>query len=153
MPNVHKSLRIEEETAAAVTALKSEGESEAAAYNRVLKAGLTALEEGAGPAEATAQDAPRQPTEASSSELIKAKDETIALLKEELADAKKQLATTSNQLSHQQRLTDQEQQLRLLTGKKPSFFSRLFAGKKAAEPAPADAAEVVSVYEEVGERD
>lgn len=147
------SLRIEEELLEQAVSAKAEGESNSAAICRAIKTGLEALEEGAGPAEATAQDAPRQPTEASSSELIKAKDETIALLKEELADAKKQLATTSNQLSHQQRLTDQEQQLRLLTGKKPSFFSRLFAGKKAAEPAPADAAEVVSVYEEVGERD
>lgn len=48
MGKVQKSLRIEEADAERVKALKEDGESEAAAYARVIRAGLEALEEPAG---------------------------------------------------------------------------------------------------------
>ena len=43
MARVHKSFRIEETLAAAVSGLANEGETEAATYNRVLSAGVAAL--------------------------------------------------------------------------------------------------------------
>ena len=43
MAKVHKSFRIEETIAAAVSGLANEGETEAATYNRVLAAGVAAL--------------------------------------------------------------------------------------------------------------
>lgn len=43
MAKVHKSFRIEEAIAAAVSDLANEGETEAATYNRVLSAGVAAL--------------------------------------------------------------------------------------------------------------
>lgn len=45
---VHKSLRVEADTAERVRSLMRDGESEAAAYNRVLVAGLDAMEGTAG---------------------------------------------------------------------------------------------------------
>ena len=46
MGKVHKSLRVDEATAARVSALGADGETEAATYNRVLAAGVDALERG-----------------------------------------------------------------------------------------------------------
>lgn len=44
MARIHKTLRLDEDVAARVGALKEEGESEAAAYSRVICAGVEALE-------------------------------------------------------------------------------------------------------------
>lgn len=44
MPKVHKTLRFDEALAARVQASKSDGESDAAAYERIVVAGLDALE-------------------------------------------------------------------------------------------------------------
>lgn len=46
MAKVHKSFRVEEGLAAAVSALSAEGETEAATYNRVIAAGVEALQGG-----------------------------------------------------------------------------------------------------------
>ena len=43
MGKVHKSFRVDEQLAAAVSALGAEGETEAALYNRVIAAGVEAL--------------------------------------------------------------------------------------------------------------
>lgn len=43
MGKIHKSFRVDEELAAAVSALGNEGETEAATYNRVISAGVEAL--------------------------------------------------------------------------------------------------------------
>ena len=56
MRRIHKSLRIDAADAERVRALMADGESEAAAYGRVISAGLEALE-GAGDGDATASRA------------------------------------------------------------------------------------------------
>lgn len=56
MGKLHKTLRIEEADAARVSALRAEGESEAAAYARVISAGLDALEGGESREEAATGD-------------------------------------------------------------------------------------------------
>ena len=139
MAKVHKSLRIEEELAQRVTNARQPDEAEAAAYNRVLAAGLDAIE---GHYQEPVSE-PQKPAEAAvSSELIKAKDETIALLKKQLEEANEraaqQLADANERTAKlledanqrtQEALTvaSQAQQLHALaTGKKQGFLKRLF---------------------------
>lgn len=55
-PKVHKSVRLERSSLDRLHALMAEGESESAAFGRVMAAGLDALE-GKGPAGTAAQDA------------------------------------------------------------------------------------------------
>lgn len=52
----HKSLRIDEALDERIRALRSDGESDAAAYARVLAAGVAALEDGAAPAAAASSE-------------------------------------------------------------------------------------------------
>lgn len=91
---VQKSLRVEASTAERVEALRVDGESEAKAYNRVLAAGLEALEGGG--SEATGEGA-----EAATTKALAA---ALDVLTEQLARKDEQIATLS-------RLTDQAQQL------------------------------------------
>lgn len=143
MAKVHKSLRIEEELAQRVTKAKQPDEAEAAAYNRVLAAGLDAIEEHYQEPVSEPHEAPQKPTEAAvSSELIKAKDETISVLKKQLEEATEraaqQLADANERTAKlledanqrtQEALTvaSQAQQLHALaTGKKQGFLKRLF---------------------------
>ena len=157
MATVKKSLRVEEETAQRITAQKQPGETESGVYSRLLTAGLDAIEGHYQEPVSEPQEAPQNPTEAAvSSELIKAKDETIALLKKQLEEANEraaqQLADANERTAKlledanqrtQEALTvaSQAQQLHALaTGKKQGFLKRLF-GKT-------DAQQVYEVVEE-----
>lgn len=87
MAKVHKSLRLAEELDARVQAAKADGESDAAAYSRVIESGLDALEgqpPGASAATATdAQDADRAATAALEGRIADLKDQ-IETLKDQL---------------------------------------------------------------------
>lgn len=131
MAKVHKSLRIEEELAQRVANAKRPDEAEAAAYNRVLTAGLEAIEGHHQKQASAAQEAPQKPTEAANEAVIKAKDETISLLKKQLEEATKlaaqQLADANQRTQEALTVASQAQQLHALaTGKKQGFLKRLF---------------------------
>ncbi len=94
MPKVHKTLRFDEDLAARVQASKSDGESDAAAYERIVAAGLDALEgerHGGG----------RDPTTG----------EHLADLREEIATLRSQLDVKDRQIEALQGIAAQAQAL------------------------------------------
>ena len=84
---VHKTLRLDAGTAARVTALRGEDETETAAYTRVIEAGIEALE-GGGEARPLQAEARPQAADAGTVEALR---ETISVLKEDRADLRRQL--------------------------------------------------------------
>lgn len=110
MAKTHKSLRIEDELIAGVQAVRLEGESEAAAYNRVIEAGLTVLEADKAEPGKTAAGADNEPQEAAQAptgadtRLVETLTATVDALREQLAVKDEQIAALT-------RLTDQAQQL------------------------------------------
>ena len=127
MGKLHKTLRIEEDTAARVDALKAEGESEAAAYARVICAGLDALE-GAGSGEEAA-------TGGDQAALVRSLTEHIDTLK-----------TTTEELSGQLRVKDSQiEALTAITQAAQALDG--YGRKQLAEPSETD---VIEVPEEAG---
>lgn len=106
---VHKSLRIESGTAERVRALVRDGESEASAYNRVLIAGLDAMESemGSDEQEVTGEGQ----GERDDAEAMHAVSETIAALREQLAVKDEQIRTLSGLVEQSQVIAKQSQQL------------------------------------------
>ena len=109
MGKVHKSFRIEEETAAAVSALAAEGETEAATYNRVIAAGVEALTRTAGGGET--ESAKEQPGETGqSAALIASLQSHIETLKAANEEISGQLRIKDKQIEALSVLTAQAQQ-------------------------------------------
>ncbi|MBQ9002369.1 MAG: hypothetical protein IJ087_10995 [Eggerthellaceae bacterium] len=96
MAKVHKSFRFDEELAAAIAALAVEGESEAATYNRVLSAGVTALmqkhagNDGEAGADPAINDSMR--------EHIETLKDTVSTLKGQLATKDEQIKAKDEQI-------------------------------------------------------
>lgn len=134
MATIKKSLRIDQETADKVSSLKAEGESESAAYSRVISAGVAALEgnqQGGGNDEANDQSgAPNQAEHISDLRAIindlrgqvEAKDKQIDRLQELIAQA------------HRLHMTEQERVVALaLPSPKKGLGQRIrefFTGEK-----------------------
>lgn len=96
MAKVQKSLRIDADTAARVEASKDAGESMAAAYNRVLRAGLDAMadgkrEDGAG-------------EDAHDGEAVRAMAATLDILTAQLEEKDAQIRTLSEIVTRAQQL-------------------------------------------------
>lgn len=115
MATRHESLRIEETTAEAVMQLAEPNESKAAVYNRVLRAGLRALESGS--------DSP--PEERDTERETTASESEIQTLRESITDLRGTVATLTNQLAIKDEqitalttLTSQAQHLHALTEQK-----------------------------------
>lgn len=140
MATRHESLRIEETTAEAVMNLAEANESKAAVYNRVLKAGLQALERGESEAiEQESAERYRETLEADTQALRdtidslrgyiadfegknRASENEIQTLKDNISDLKDYISTLKGQLdikdeqiSNLNMLTSQAQQLHALT--------------------------------------
>ena len=107
MSKVHKSLRIEQDTAAAITALIGEGETEAAAYNRVLSAGVKALTQPESPE--TEAEPPRAEIGGQEA-LIESLQSHIETLKAANAELSGQMAIKDRQIEALSVLTAQAQQ-------------------------------------------
>lgn len=111
MARVHKSLRIDATDAERVRALMEDGESEAAAYGRVISAGLDALEAVGGPGTAAedgeAPDAHDAPCDA----LTESLRAHVATLAAEVDTLRAQLEVKDGQISALTRITEQSQTL------------------------------------------
>lgn len=101
---VHKSLRIDAGTAERVRALVRDGESEAAAYNRVLVAGLDAMN-GAADSGKTEQGV------AEGDGAMHAVSETVAALREQLSVKDEQIRALTGLVEQSQTIAKQSQQL------------------------------------------
>lgn len=130
MAKTHISLRIEEQLSARVSGMAEPGESMAATYNRVIRAGVEALEQPAGAEpDSAAQDA--------AAALIAAKDAHIAALEATLATLDAQLNTKDEQIEHLAKLTDQAQRLHALTAPETKAIaaeSQTFKGEEQDAP-------------------
>lgn len=107
---VHKSLRVDAVTAERVRATMRDGESEAAAYNRVLAAGLDAM--GAGPDHAEpggAGPARAEEGPADGGEAMRAVSDSLAALREQLAVMASQLDAKDEQIRALTELAGQSQ--------------------------------------------
>lgn len=111
MARVHKSLRIDATDAERVRALMADGESEAAAYGRVISAGLDALEAAGGPeADADGGEAP-DARDAPSDALTESLRAHVATLAAEVDTLRAQLEVKDGQISALTRITEQSQTL------------------------------------------
>lgn len=91
MAKVHKSLRLAEELDARVQAAKADGESDAAAYSRVIETGLAALE--GQPGETTEPETAGKATDTQDADKA-----ATAALEGRIADLKDQIETLKDQL-------------------------------------------------------
>lgn len=121
VPTIKKSLRIEEATAGRVAALQAEGESEAAAYARIISAGLEALEGAGSREEAVTGD---------QSALVRSLSEHIDTLKAANEELSGQLAIKDR---HIETLTEITKAAQALEG---------MAHKQLAEPSTGDVIDV-----------
>lgn len=103
---VHKSLRIDADTAERVRALVRDGESEASAYNRVLAAGLNAMECGAGKVADDAGSA-----HGDGGDAMRAVLETVAALRDQLSVKDEQIRALTGLVEQSQTIAKQSQQL------------------------------------------
>lgn len=111
---IHKSLRIDAEDTKRVIALKRDGESENAAYGRVISAGLGALEdskeaaerEGSNPAHGA-----REIADDASGALVEALQGHLSALTAEVETLKSQLEVKDSQIAALTRIADQSQTL------------------------------------------
>lgn len=112
---VHKSLRVEADTAERVRALIRDGESEAAAYNRVLVAGLDAMEgttgrDPTGAGGAAADDGKQEwPNGTGSGEAMRAVSDSLAALTGQLSVMASQLEAKDEQIRALTELAGQSQ--------------------------------------------
>lgn len=134
MGKLHKTLRVEEETAARVEALKAEGESEAATYTRVILAGLDTLE-ATGSGEEAAKSDREAPEGGDQGALVRSLTEHIDTLKAANEELSGQLRVKDSQI---EALTAITQAAQALDG---------YGRKQLAEPSEAD---VIEVPEEAG---
>lgn len=114
MARVHKSLRIDATDAERVRALMADGESEAAAYGRVISAGLASLEGAAGeqtPVEGTEAPDAREGADGTSHDLVAALTAHVATLTAEVGTLRAQLEVKDGQISALTRITEQSQTL------------------------------------------
>lgn len=118
MARVHKSLRIDATDAERVRALMADGESEAAAYGRVISAGLDALG-GAQAAQGT-EVAPDYHDDADgpSDALTEALRAHVASLAAEVDTLRAQLEVKDGQISALTRITEQSQTLHAVAERK-----------------------------------
>lgn len=105
---IHKSLRLEAGLADRVSALRASGESEAAAFARVIEAGVEVLE--ARPLE----DDGDQDAQQSDAALVAALESHVSTLKEQLDAMARQLEKKDAQIETLARLTEQAQTLHAL---------------------------------------
>lgn len=108
MATRHESLRIEESTAEAVMKLAEPSESKAAVYNRVLRAGLQALER---PSDSTAEEKATEETNAASESELQTLRDYVETLKQQLEIKDEQitsLTTLTSQAQHLHAITEQK---------------------------------------------
>lgn len=108
---VHKSLRIDADTAERVRALVRDGESEASAYGRVLVAGLDAME-GKRHDDADGDSGGRRQGD---QEAMRAVSETVAALREQLAVKDEQIRALTGLVEQSQTIATQAQALHAVT--------------------------------------
>lgn len=108
MATRHESLRIEETTAEAVAKLAEPNESKASVYNRVLRAGLRAIE--------SASDSP--PEEKNEERENAASEGEIQTLRDYVTTLKQQIAIKDEQIQSLTTLTSQAQHLHAITEQK-----------------------------------
>lgn len=109
---VHKSLRIDADTAERVRALVRDGESEASAYGRVLVAGLDAME---GKRHDGADGDSSGGRRHGDPEAMRAVSETIAALREQLAVKDEQIRSLTGLVEQSQTIATQAQALHAVT--------------------------------------
>lgn len=111
MARVHKSLRIDATDAERVRALMADGESEAAAYGRVISAGLDALEAVGGPETAAEDREAPDAHDATCDALTESLRAHVATLAAEVDTLRAQLEVKDGQISALTRITEQSQTL------------------------------------------
>lgn len=130
MAKVHKSLRIDATDAERVRALMADGESEAAAYGRVIAAGLDVLEAVGGHEAATdgaeAPDADEGPSDA----LTESLRAHVATLAAEVDTLRAQLEVKDGQISALTRITEQSQTLHAVAEHKALETAEAKAGRR-----------------------
>lgn len=130
MAKVHKSLRVDEGDAERVRALMADGESESAAYGRVISAGLEALEASsttmADDGGAEDRDRRDEPSEA----LTEALRAHVASLAAEVDTLRAQLDVKDGQIAALTRITDQSQTLHAVAERKALETSEGKAGRR-----------------------
>lgn len=124
---VHKSLRLDADLAARVTSLRSDGESEGAAYSRIIEAGVAALE-----GEEPGRERPLENEATAGGRVVAALESHVDTLKKQLDAMAAQLATKDAQIEALTRLTEQAQTLHAMDTAKA-----LTDGEEAQEPAGA----------------
>lgn len=130
MARVHKSLRIDATDAERVRALMADGESEAAAYGRVISAGLASL----GGAQA-AQDTEVAPdyhddADGPSDALTEALRAHVASLAAEVDTLRAQLEVKDGQISALTRITEQSQTLHAVAEHKALETAEAKSGRR-----------------------
>ena len=106
MATVKKSIRIDQETAERVSSIKAEGESEAAAYNRVICAGLDAIGCIGNHAGADGDTAAQEAADTGAGN-----SEHIADLRATITDLRKQMEAKDRQIERTQELAAQAHRL------------------------------------------
>lgn len=118
MARLHKSLRIDATDAERVRALMVDGESEAAAYGRVISAGLDALEGAQAAQDSEAAPDAHEGTEGASDALTEALRAHVASLAAEADTLRAQLAVKDEQITALTRITEQSQTLHAVAERK-----------------------------------
>lgn len=118
MARLHKSLRIDATDAERVRALMEDGESEAAAYGRVISAGLDALEGAQAAQESEVAPDAREAAEPPSDALTEALRAHVASLAAEADTLRAQLAVKDEQITALTRITEQSQTLHAVAERK-----------------------------------
>lgn len=112
---VHKSLRIDAALADRVRASMRDGESESAAYVRLIATGLDAMEHGDDGGGSAPQAAAQAPTEApEDSALVEALRAHVETLRAQVGTMTGQMAAKDEQIASLTRLADQAQRLQAM---------------------------------------
>lgn len=144
MAKVHKSLRIEQALADRVRAAMAEGETETAAYARVIETGLDALEARAKPdaaedaasgkqegtKEQTAAEGRPTPGERRGNGETEVLRDYVATLKDANARLTEQMAVKDEQIAALTRITEQSQALHAITEHKGTMALESETGKE-----------------------
>lgn len=143
MGKLHKTLRIEEADAARVSALRAEGESEAAAYARIISAGLEALEGAGSREEAVTGD---------QGALVRSLSEHIDTLKAANEELSGQLSVKDSQIEALTAITKEAQTItqaaQMLDGYGRKQIAETGAGDVVDVPEQAQEAETTASQEE-----
>lgn len=130
MAKIHKTMRLEEETAERIRALMEDGETETAAYARVIEAGLETLEPRLKPEKTGAGDGAPGASERRGDGEAEALLDHIGTLKEANARLIDQLAAKDAQIEALTRITEQAQALTAIEAKRGTMALESEDGKR-----------------------